>query len=219
MPATPAGFAHPDVLVSTDWVREHLNDPKVRLVEVNVDTQAYDAGHLPGAVGWNWQTQTQDTVRRDIVGREAFERLMSEAGVGVRASDGKLMWRYEKAANGTANCTTPVYHQGKVFYTSAYGTGCGLLALTPANGEIKAHGDRSLSEEDLTAISTWLDDRRTLLAQRDIDDILRTVDHLNLTAQWVQTKATEADLDQVADALLMAMHDLRSVIVRRLAGG
>jgi outer membrane protein assembly factor BamB len=48
------------------------------------------------------------------------------------------MWRYEKAANGTANCTTPVYHQGKVFYTSAYGTGCGLLALTLADGEIKA---------------------------------------------------------------------------------
>ena len=64
--------------------------------------------------------------------------LTSEAGVGVRATDGKLMWRYEKAANGTANCTTPVYHEGKVFYTSAYGTGGGLLALTPANGEIKA---------------------------------------------------------------------------------
>ena len=64
--------------------------------------------------------------------------LTSDAGVGVRATDGKLMWRYEKAANGTANCTTPVYHEGKVFYTSAYGTGGGLLALTPANGEIKA---------------------------------------------------------------------------------
>jgi outer membrane protein assembly factor BamB len=64
--------------------------------------------------------------------------LTSEAGVGVRATDGKLMWRYEKAANGTANCSTPVYHEGKVFYTSAYGTGCGLLALTPSNGELKA---------------------------------------------------------------------------------
>ena len=94
-----------------------------------------------------------------------------------------------------------------------------IAAVNVKNGEIKAHGDRSLSEADLTAIRSWLDDRRTLLAQRDIDDILRTVDHLNLTAQWVQTKATEADLDQVADALLMAMHDLRSVIVRRLAGG
>lgn len=62
----------------------------------------------------------------------------SAAGVGVRATDGKLMWRYEKAANRTANCTTPVYHQGKVLYTSAYGTGCGLLALTPENSAIKA---------------------------------------------------------------------------------
>jgi outer membrane protein assembly factor BamB len=64
--------------------------------------------------------------------------LTAESGVGVRATDGKLMWSYGKAANGTANCTTPVYHEGKVFYTSAYGTGCGLLALTPTDGEIKA---------------------------------------------------------------------------------
>jgi outer membrane protein assembly factor BamB len=62
-----------------------------------------------------------------------------DAGVGVRATDGKLMWRYDKAANDVANCTTPLYHEGKVLYTSAYGTGCGLLALVPSNaGEIKA---------------------------------------------------------------------------------
>ncbi len=74
----------------------------------------------------------------DVHNVRTIMNLTAEAGVGVRATDGKLMWRYEKAANGTANCTTPVYTEGKVLYTSAYGTGCGLLALTPANGEIKA---------------------------------------------------------------------------------
>jgi outer membrane protein assembly factor BamB len=74
----------------------------------------------------------------DVHGVRTIMNLTSEAGVGVRASDGKLMWSYAKPANGTANCTTPVYHEGKVFYTSAYGTGCGLLALTPGgNGLIK----------------------------------------------------------------------------------
>ena len=64
--------------------------------------------------------------------------LNSRAGVGVRASDGKLLWRYEKAANGTANCATPVFADNQVFYTSAYGTGGALLNLTPDGGEVKA---------------------------------------------------------------------------------
>jgi thiosulfate/3-mercaptopyruvate sulfurtransferase len=55
-----AGYANPDVLVSTDWVDEHKADPNVRLVEVDVDTEAYETGHIPGAVGWNWQSQLQD---------------------------------------------------------------------------------------------------------------------------------------------------------------
>ena len=62
-----AEYAHPEVLVSTQWVAEHLNDPKIRLVEVDVDTTAYDQGHIAGAVGWNWQTQLQDNVRRDLI--------------------------------------------------------------------------------------------------------------------------------------------------------
>ena len=53
-------YAHPDVLVDTDWVKENLGKPGVRLVEIDVDTKAYDAGHIPGAVGFNWQTQLQD---------------------------------------------------------------------------------------------------------------------------------------------------------------
>lgn len=60
------------------------------------------------------------------------------AAVGVRATDGKLMWRYTTVANRTANCTTPVYHDNKVFYSSAYGTGCALLGLKAEGGEVKA---------------------------------------------------------------------------------
>jgi len=74
-------YAHPEVLVSTDWVAEHLDDPKVKIVEIDVDTQAYAAGHIPGAVGFNWETQLQDGVRRDIVSKADFERLMGEAGI------------------------------------------------------------------------------------------------------------------------------------------
>jgi outer membrane protein assembly factor BamB len=64
--------------------------------------------------------------------------LTSGAGVGVRASDGKLMWRYRRAANMTANTTTPVYFDDKVFYTSAYDTGGALLSLTPQGDTVKA---------------------------------------------------------------------------------
>ncbi len=74
-------YAHPDVLVSTEWVAGHLTDQGVRLIEVDVDTTAYDSGHLSGAVGWNWQSQLNDRVRRDIPDGKAFAQLMSEAGV------------------------------------------------------------------------------------------------------------------------------------------
>ena len=70
-----------DVLVTTDWVASHLNDPKVKLIEVDVDTTAYDEGHLQGAVGFNWTSQLQDQVRRDIATKEQIEQLLSDAGV------------------------------------------------------------------------------------------------------------------------------------------
>jgi thiosulfate/3-mercaptopyruvate sulfurtransferase len=76
-----AEYAHPEVLVTTDWVAEHRNDPKVRIVEVDVDTSAYDQGHVPGAIGWNWQTQLQDPVRRDLVDKRAFEELLGRSGI------------------------------------------------------------------------------------------------------------------------------------------
>ena len=74
-------YTHPEVLVSTEWAAEHLNDPKVRLIEVDVDTTAYDQGHIPGAVGWNWQTQLQDNVRRDLIQKPALEELLGKSGV------------------------------------------------------------------------------------------------------------------------------------------
>jgi len=74
-------YAHPEVLVSTEWVAEHLRDPKVRLVEVDVDTSAYDQGHIAEAVGWNWQSQLQDNIRRDLIGKSELERLLGQAGV------------------------------------------------------------------------------------------------------------------------------------------
>ncbi len=69
------------VLVGTDWVHEHLGTPGIRLVEVDVDTKAYDAGHLPGAVAFNWETQLQDRLRRDILGQAGFEALVGGAGI------------------------------------------------------------------------------------------------------------------------------------------
>jgi len=83
------------------------------------------------------------------------------------------------------------------------------------NGEIKPHGDRKLTNDDIGAIRDWIEDRVQRLAWRDIDDILRTADHLNLTTQWAQSKATPEQLEALTDQLLLAMHDLRSVLVRK----
>jgi len=76
-----ADYAHPEVLVTTDWLRQNLKTPNVRIVEVDVDPKLYAAGHIPGAVGWDWTTQLQDQLRRDIISREDFEKLNSEAGI------------------------------------------------------------------------------------------------------------------------------------------
>jgi thiosulfate/3-mercaptopyruvate sulfurtransferase len=74
-------YKHPEVLVSTDWVAQHTKDPKVRIVEVDVDTTAYEKGHIEGAVAWNWQTQLQDNVRRDLLGQKQLEELASKSGI------------------------------------------------------------------------------------------------------------------------------------------
>ena len=69
-------------LVDADWVEEHLNDPKVVLVEVDEDTTAYDKGHIPGAIKLNWKTDLQDPVKRDFVDQAGFEKLLSSKGIG-----------------------------------------------------------------------------------------------------------------------------------------
>jgi thiosulfate/3-mercaptopyruvate sulfurtransferase len=74
-------YKHPEVLVSTDWAAHNLNSPNLRFVEVDVDTAAYDQGHIPGAVGWNWQTQLQDNIRRDLIDKTSLERLLGASGI------------------------------------------------------------------------------------------------------------------------------------------
>jgi thiosulfate/3-mercaptopyruvate sulfurtransferase len=76
-----ANYAHPETLVPTDWVAQHATDPKVRVVEVDVDTKAYDEGHVPGAIAWAWNSQLCDTVRRDILSKAQFEGLMASSGI------------------------------------------------------------------------------------------------------------------------------------------
>jgi hypothetical protein len=92
-----------------------------------------------------------------------------------------------------------------------------IAVINVRNGEIKPHGDRPLSPEEQVAVQDWLDARVALLARRDIDDIHRAVDYMNLTTHWVQTKAGDDQLEDVTDALLLAMHDLRTVLVRKKA--
>lgn len=92
-----------------------------------------------------------------------------------------------------------------------------LASVNVNNGQIRAQGERVLSEADREAIGAWLEERRAVLARRSLDDIHRAIDHLNLVAQWAQARAGEDELDAVTDPLLMAMHDLRSVLVRRKA--
>ena len=76
-----AEYKHPEVLVSTEWAAQNLNAPNTRFVEVDVDTTAYDQGHIPGAVAWNWQTQLQDGIRRDLIDKAALEKLLGASGV------------------------------------------------------------------------------------------------------------------------------------------
>ncbi|QYX55842.1 hypothetical protein K1T73_12235 [Roseovarius sp. SCSIO 43702] len=92
-----------------------------------------------------------------------------------------------------------------------------IAVVNIRNGQVKPHGDRELSDADMQAIEDWMHDRAELLAWRDIDDIHRAVDYLNTTAHWAQSKASDEQLEAVTDALLLAMHDLRTVLVRKKA--
>ena len=94
-----------------------------------------------------------------------------------------------------------------------------IAVVNIRNGDVKPQGDQIPTAAERNEIDAWVVERRKVIEERRIDDLIRTTDHLNLTAQWVQTKATDEQIDRFADDLLMAMHDLRSVIVRKKADG
>ena len=73
--------AHPESIVTTQWVEENLGDANLRLVEVDVDTEAYSQGHIPGAIGWNWTSQLNDGLTRDILSKEQIEELLGDSGI------------------------------------------------------------------------------------------------------------------------------------------
>jgi hypothetical protein len=92
-----------------------------------------------------------------------------------------------------------------------------IATVNVRNGEVKPHGARELTVADRAAIEDWLIERRAVLARREADEIARTVEVLNLAAQWAQSRATDEELEEITGPLLLAMHDLRSVLVRKKA--
>ncbi len=76
-----SGYVHPEVLVETSWVADHLNDPNIRLIEADEDVLLYEVGHLPGAVKLDWHVDVQDPVTRDFIDEQGFEKLMSRWGI------------------------------------------------------------------------------------------------------------------------------------------
>ena len=75
-------YAHPEVLVDTEWAAKHLKDPKVRFVEVDVDVAAYESAHIPGAIGWHWKEELETPLRRNVASREQIQDLLSRSGIG-----------------------------------------------------------------------------------------------------------------------------------------
>lgn len=92
-----------------------------------------------------------------------------------------------------------------------------IATVNVKNGEIKPHSQRDMTQAERDACVEWLAQRQADLKARDIDDIHRAIDHLNLVTHWAQSKAEDDALDDVTDKLLLAMHDLRSVLVRKKA--
>ena len=92
-----------------------------------------------------------------------------------------------------------------------------IAVVNIRNGQIRPHGDHKITEEEMAVITDWMEERKAVLETRDLDDIYRAVDYLNLTTHWAQTRADDEALEDVTDALLLAMHDLRSVLVRKKA--
>ena len=81
MAVADKGYSKPEVLVDAEWVASHKDDANMKLVEVDVDTNAYDDGHIAGAVSWNWTSQLNDQVRRDIPSKEEISKLLAQSGI------------------------------------------------------------------------------------------------------------------------------------------
>ncbi len=92
-----------------------------------------------------------------------------------------------------------------------------VAVINTNRGDFKTTGDHILTEDERAQITAWLTARMDLLAQRAIDDVRRTIDQINQTSHWAQSQATDAQLDEVTEPFLLAIHDLRSVLVRKKA--
>jgi len=102
------GYAHPEVLVTTEWVADHLNDPKVRIVESDEDVLLYETGHIPGAIKIDWHTDEQDQVRRDFIDKAGFERLMASRGIANDSTWSSTVTRttgMPRIPSGCSRCT------------------------------------------------------------------------------------------------------------------
>jgi len=163
-----AGYAHPESIVTTDWVSEHGSDANVRLVEVDVDTAAYDAGHIAGAVGWNWKSELQQTLSRDLVSKEGMEQLLGSAGIDngttvVLYGDNNnwfaawAFWQMKyyghddvKLMNGGR---AKWESEGKPLTTDAANHGSKSYTAKAANEDIRAYRDQVLSKVNASSIS------------------------------------------------------------------
>ncbi len=92
-----------------------------------------------------------------------------------------------------------------------------IAVVNMRNGNIKPQGNYELTDEDRAAIEAWIEDRKPVLEARERDRVDQTIDHINLTAQWAQSKASDEELEEMTNALLMAIHDLRTVLVRKMS--
>jgi hypothetical protein len=92
-----------------------------------------------------------------------------------------------------------------------------IAVINIRNGQVRPHGDRVITDAEMDVIKDWMEERIQVLEIRDIDNIYRAIDEMNLTTHWAQTRADDEQLEEVTDALLLAMHDLRSVLVRKKA--
>ena len=162
-----AEYAHPESIVTTDWVSEHGSDANVRLVEVDVDTAAYDAGHIAGAVGWNWKSELQQTLSRDLVSKEGMEQLLGSAGIDngttvVLYGDNNnwfaawAFWQMKyyghddvKLMNGGR---AKWEAEGKPLTTAAANHGSKSYTAKAANEDIRAYRDQVLSKVNASSI-------------------------------------------------------------------